>query len=421
MTKLTGQYFSSVIFGILGVCSACKPASDPSSDPQHQFGNTVVRSEVFQKCEKVEPQPQLTQTYAYLASLKDYIARANAQTFTGNLAPQNLCIVLSAFNKGVGGGAFGDSGKIEIERMTVSQSANDAELAFIVCHEMAHVAMRHMRMTQSGPKGESFNFSNGKGPEHYFRQLDQKPGYRELKNKLDQLNQRYAALGPEIEKLNSESQSMLKRAVPVEIINQAKANPEGAKNALEWFKRCSTDDCRRLKELEQKKTSLEGERFDLHVAQIPAQEYAVYKFISDYVPRDVFITWAEREADEVGLEFCMRAGFEPRSLLNTRSRRLSSSSAADGLSSLEKCRSAINQALPKVQTSADPWGRVNEIPIAEGNVGDHPDDCWRLFNLERELIIHSKDFRPFMKNLKTVIPGGLERAISEIAIYEGKL
>jgi len=420
MNKLSIHYFSSVIFGIVGLCSACKPASHKSSDPQHQFGNTVVRSEHFQKCEKVDPHPQLTQTYGYLASLKDHIARANPQTFSGMLVPQNMCIVLSAFNKGTGGGAFGDSGRIEIERMTVSQSANDAELAFIVCHEMAHVAMRHLRITQSGPKGESLNFSNGKGPEHYFRQLDQKAGYRELKNKLDQMNQRYAALGLENEKLNSEYQGVIKRAVPAEIINQAKASPEGARKALEWYQRCSTVDCLRLKELEQKKTSLEGERFELHRAQIPAQEYAIYKFISDSVPREVFITWAEREADEVGLEYCVRAGFEPRSLLNTRARRLRSSSAADSLDSLKKCRSAIDSALPKVQTSADPWGRVNEIPIAEGIVGDHPDECWRLFNLERELIIHAKDFRPFIKNLKNAIPGALDRAKLEIKAFESQ-
>lgn len=403
----------SVVFlaSVLILTSSCKPAGENHSGVQHGVGNTRVSQQDFLPCKEIPASPGYSETVRYLNDLKNAIARANPRTFEGDLAPENICIALDTSDRGTGGGAFGDSGRILIERISVKTAESDAQLGAILCHELAHVSMNHMRTTKSSRNGESLNFTHGIGPDRYFQQLQQYPSYRSEKQQLDSLNRRLAEVDREYATTQAQLNQLAEAVFTKDVIESAKKSEAGAKAAIEYLSRCSTEACQRLKSANDKISSLGVEKNELHHNKIPVQEYRVYQVAGALLPPDVMLTWLEREADEVGLELCVRAGFDTRKLLSHRESRILES----GSQRYNGCRIAIQNALSNLPAAKDPYGRVVEIPISDAQFpGPHPEECWRLFNIERELLLHARDFQPFKKNLATVVPGGLERAKSEL-------
>ncbi|MEY4064684.1 MAG: hypothetical protein RIR26_892, partial [Pseudomonadota bacterium] len=322
-----------------------------------------------------------------------------------------ICIELSTADIGIGGGAFGDSGKISLERMTVMQATDDSQIAGTICHELAHVALNHQLVVKH-VSGQKLDFSNGIGPDRYFDFLQKSETYRREKATLDRLVQRLGAIESEVGELEGEIKALVKSAIPAELLVQANAGPEGAKKAIEFLKSCDSYDCRRLKANSDRSSKLNLEIFRLKENEIPLQQYKIYKVAGEALPQDVFITWTEREADEAGLEFCVRAGFDPQGFISRMEKRLW---ASDGLDSPAGCRSALEAALSNSANAKDPHGRVVEIPLIEqGQRDPHPQNCWRVFNLQRELTIHSNEYSPFLKNLRFALSGQLEKAQSEI-------
>ncbi|NBX16979.1 MAG: hypothetical protein EBR09_06390 [Proteobacteria bacterium] len=408
----------TLLVSILPFAQSCKPPGENESGVQHGFGNTMVPRQDFFPCKEPPTAPGYSETIRYLNELKNVIARANPKTFQGNLAPENICIALETADRGTGGGAFGDSGRITLERLAVKKAASDAELGALLCHELAHVSMHHMRTSRNSASGETLNFSHGVGPDRYFQQLRQYPNYRTEKQALDALSRRLAEVEREYITLQSQLPHLAELAFPKDVLESAKKNEAGAKAAIDYLSKCTTEACRGFKVSNDKVSSLANEKNELHNNKIPVQEYRIYQVAGAILPPEIMLTWVEREADEVGLELCVRAGFDTRKLLSHRERRIWDSGFASGTQHYNDCRSAVGKALANVANSKDPYGRVAEIPISDAKFpGPHPEECWRLFNLERELLLHTKDFQPFMKNLTTVLPGGLQRSQNEI---EGK-
>jgi predicted SprT family Zn-dependent metalloprotease len=395
---------------------ACKPSGDNESGVQHGFGNTMVPRQDFFPCKEIPAAPGYSETVRYLNNLKDVITRANPKTFQGDLAPENICIELDTSDRGAGGGAYGDSGRIMIERLAVKEAGSDAQLGGLLCHELAHVSMYHMRTSRSSRNGEFLNFTHGIGPDRYFQQLQQYPNYRSEKQALDLLNRRLAEVEREYVTTQAQFPQLAEIALPKDILESAKKDEVGAKAAMDYLAKCTTEACQRLKVSNDKVSALGNEKNELHNNKIPLQEYRVYQVAGAILPPEIMLTWLEREADEVGLELCARAGFDTRKLLSHRERRLLGTGSDYAMQRFNECRVAIGKALANVSSAKDPYGRVVEIPISDAKFpGPHPEECWRLFNLERELQLHAKEFQPFQRNLTTVVPGGLERAKSELS------
>jgi len=403
------------VFLTLPAHQACKPESEGTAKVQHGFGNTMAHRQSFFPCKEIPAAPGYIETVRYLNDLKNVITRANPKTFQGDLAPENICIALDSSDRGTGGGAFGNSGRIWVERLAVKEAESDAELGGLLCHELAHVSMYHMRTVVSSRSGESLNFTHGIGPQRYFQQLQQYPNYRSEKLALDLLNRRLAEVEREYVTTQAQLSQLAATALPKEILESAKKDAVGAKVAMDYLSKCTTEACQRFKVSNDKVSSLGNEKNELHHTKIPLQEYRVYKIAGAILPPEIMLTWVEREADEVGLELCVRAGFDTLKLLNYGKRRLLGTGSDYETQKYNECRVAIGKALANVSSSKDPYGRVVEIPISDARFpGPHPEECWRLFNTERELKLHAKDFEPFLRNLTTVVPGGLERAKREI-------
>ena len=97
--------------------------------------------------------------------------------------------------------------------------------------------------------------------------------------------------------------------------------------------------------------------------------------------RSIFNNFKEEEADEVGLEYYVRAGYDPAqfedSLLAVMVNRI------EEISSLEEARAYCEQQHleGKIVRSDD----------------SHPSICWRVYNVRRELEIHAEYYSQFQQ------------------------
>lgn len=108
----------------------------------------------------------------------------------------------------------------------------------------------------------------------------------------------------------------------------------------------------------------------------------------------------ESEADEVGLELYIRAGFEPQHYPGRFVSKLQRKAATDSTfkNALEECHAWIKGG--------------KDIPKVEGT---HPAACWRIYNLSvSELTKHEKDYAPLLDRTLIVDVDGTGAAFAEM-------
>ncbi|MFO0679375.1 MAG: M48 family metalloprotease [Polyangiaceae bacterium] len=94
------------------------------------------------KCDDSESARGLTKSKRYLEEIVAALVAANPTTFRGALAPEKFCIAV-VVGEDRNGNADPFSGLVRIETSVIARAANDAQVAGIVAHELAHVTMRH--------------------------------------------------------------------------------------------------------------------------------------------------------------------------------------------------------------------------------------------------------------------------------------
>lgn len=97
----------------------------------------------FEECDRSQFLTAVPKATAYVTEIANRIMRANPEVFRDDLAPENICIGVQ-FNN-AGGRAFANAASrsffIETGMLTLAQ--NDAQIAIVVAHELAHISMRH--------------------------------------------------------------------------------------------------------------------------------------------------------------------------------------------------------------------------------------------------------------------------------------
>ena len=103
------------------------------------------RSTTFeiQECDTSSFDEELVKAHAYVNKIKDRIVQNNLDVFNGDLAPDKICIGVEF--KDIGGRAWADAGTgtIKMETDLIMRARNDAQLAVVIAHELAHLSMRH--------------------------------------------------------------------------------------------------------------------------------------------------------------------------------------------------------------------------------------------------------------------------------------
>lgn len=117
--------------------------------------------------------------------------------------------------------------------------------------------------------------------------------------------------------------------------------------------------------------------------------------------------WMEAEADQVGLELMLKAGFSPDGSTELFKMFIHEVRAEAG-DDEEKKRKAVESCLSNLADLKS--GKSSNLP-ERGNES-HPESCWRLINTGyTELILHQNHYAPYLKKqLATdVLPGELVR------------
>lgn len=99
----------------------------------------------------------LPRTQALIAKIVKRITDANPHVFQGDLAPEKLCFS-PHFVPSQRAWAEADSRSFRVETGLIQRVQNEAQLAFVVAHELAHVAMRHTPLEGNpvpGPDGDA--------------------------------------------------------------------------------------------------------------------------------------------------------------------------------------------------------------------------------------------------------------------------
>ena len=115
------------------------------------------------------------------------------------------------------------------------------------------------------------------------------------------------------------------------------------------------------------------------------------------------MNWEEQEADEVGFEFYRRAGFRDNEFFNMLYQLAITSGEVPKRDIVACMQKSFKTIALKKETFEPPRGSST-----------HPDYCWRIFDHQRELILHEKDYAPFPNNKAIISASGLANARAEI-------
>ncbi len=401
---------------IFGVVFLTQCQEKTSSEILHQFGKTTANIEKFRACPEPKKLAGYEVTIEYLQKLKNYIAQKNPATFKGQLAPENICVNLELKDEGISGGAFAGDGAIFIERILIKQSQSDASLAGTICHELAHIALNHQSVQKSPGGKKIFNFKYGVEPERYFPMIVNNPRYVKAKRQLDSIFERLHSDENLTKELQAANDKLITSIFSAAELAEASKNVSVANRILNTLKTCDAKACNEFRANFDKIDRLGNQIAVQRHEKIVAAEFEVYQAAEAILPKDVLITWMEREADEVGLEFCARAGFDHDALNHWFIDRLKQFDPEPDLNDFARCRKKIDETMANLgETKTDPFLRIVDIPLlVESSQDRHPQDCWRLFNMERELKFHGADYNPFEKRIVDALPNGLLAAQEEI-------
>lgn len=323
---------------------------------QHEFGKTRVEPYEMIDCNRLLPaDPTFPQATQYLKQIIEHIAISNPDTFRDAYEAKSFCVDIQEgpFN------AYADpeTGMITVFSGVIKQASNDAEVAAVLSHELAHVTMQHTdMMTQADlhKMGED-------GQTQVYARFD-------LMFDLDELMVQLEEEQKIVTELNKSS-----------IKNNDKLH-------------------RSYQNIQNIESQIQEKKRDIDTATAAVQATSRAK-LGD--PQQVFGS-IEREADEVGFEFYLRARFHPAAF-GTVMRNFYPLDLVRQQAEFLKCLARITFPVGAKPTQGTEF---------------HPSPCWRLYNIASgEQQRHREDYKPFLRNATlTSLDGGqsLRAAQNEI-------
>ena len=100
-------------------------------------------SVTLSECNSEQYASNLPKATAYINKIKDHIISSNSSVFVGDLAPENICFGVDL--NPVGGRAWAEAvhRSARVDSSLIQRAQNDAQMAIVVAHELAHITMRH--------------------------------------------------------------------------------------------------------------------------------------------------------------------------------------------------------------------------------------------------------------------------------------
>lgn len=96
----------------------------------------------FKPCNRTEFITVLPKSLTYVTDMARRIMHANPSVFNGDLATENFCFGIK-YNENGRAWANAETRSFVMDTGMLTRVQNDAQLAFVVSHELAHVSLRH--------------------------------------------------------------------------------------------------------------------------------------------------------------------------------------------------------------------------------------------------------------------------------------
>ena len=373
-TKVLATLLTLTLFG-------CSETPNQESHAKHQWGKTISRTSPLLPC-KDGDSPAYEDHRGYLRKHINYIADKNPQVFTGNLSKEKFCVSIDQSDE-PNASADSMNGSVDMTLGLVRIADN----AGVVAHELAHITMGHyegMQHDQIKYNTQIKEFEK-KYNDIFLNVLDINK-FHEIDKFLFDIQVRagvekgYYAKQGNVQEILEKMEYTLSRFDTFfdEYLNNSPEEKEKWSQGIHELKSMHSA-------LQSSLQSSSGQKL-LKQAQQLDDEKA--KFIDQLLDqgKGASFNWMEQEADEVGFEFYVRAGFLPsqyaefhRKMLNTKDR--------------ETCKRTLEE------------GKIP--PRGEET---HPQGCWRLNNIDQtESLKHSAEIEKYLGNTVNIFPGELAK------------
>ncbi|HET9239061.1 MAG TPA: M48 family metalloprotease [Oligoflexus sp.] len=374
---------------------ACQPASQ-SSSLDHTFGQTTRPRAALKACEKGDANAP---AILYMQTLFQKLVTSNSGTFQGPLAPANFCLRLDQDDE-INGLAYIENGEIHLTKGLIMAVDHDADIAAVLAHELAHITMDHRydlehEKVVAGSKVTELKAELAKKQDEYREgKAAFYPDLIAALKKDPTLLDAIAALKGAVwlKSIVADMRSLLTKVGPT---LQEKAGLLDDVTSLRDHLKYDDDD----RAVMEKNATWNDiipilDRSDLELMAVRSRMSELNQALRD-IPREDLIqdgpgaasNWKEQEADEVGYEFYLRAGFRPDRFTSIHNVLMAQSRSDGECSALQ----AKGQLPPRGAAS-------------------HPSSCWRIYNIsQREAMAHAEAYKPFMNNsLLSLTVGALE-------------
>ena len=412
---------------------SCKSVATDSG-VMHDFSNTKAATiQPMGPCVSETPDA-LKAEAAYITKLAEVIMKGNPQTFNGNLDPSKFCFSVLA-NRALNASADSHHGHVLMQMGVIELAGNDASIAGVLAHELSHITMQHgdvvvhpkllkspdwirvnfqlMELSSSNEakrRESESTIVSGRNARAEF--LSSKSGTNAtiagLKKDIGNLFSSYMGNIAGLPKVLQKDYDDLSIPVSAEFIDylmdalaNVKPNPQpvgesdvdfrGRESELlakmrttklqlqtEQMKTLNAEDAKTLGTYDAMLTE-QSQQLEVMLAPEEAKRKELSEIVAGIIDRDADFNWKEQEADEVGFELYLRAGFDPAYFDWIQKSILSKN---------------LKDCIDRIQTRS--------TSIARGQ-DDHPDMCWRLYNLEiLEAKKHKNDYAPLLKGATRV-------------------
>lgn len=388
----------AILSSLILVGVSCRPRNQSSI--KHEVGST--------KFPFLEPLAPCTKTYGetavaekYLRNIAVSIAKANPDTFKGNTDIGNFCFSAERNAQVNAFASVSGSGQVNFYSGLLESGMSDAKIAIIMSHELAHILMGHVTGARSyrlptemlsfrdseyqrlaGIQSEKYLVYTATQKEYDSKRIEfdtlqlerrtkaalKSPEFRRQSVQLE--NDVYAGKIADFKELDAKAASLN--------IDDLNLNIDLAKKVL--------DDATQKNEIAKNESSTSGQ--------------ALFDYIKKFDKRTPAeqLNWTEQEADEVGLELYLKAGYPLAS-----AGWLFSHNSDDEDETLRICAKARNSK-----------GILE--PERQGN--SHPTSCWRLYNfIKKETQSHKTEYDQIIVTASKAPPisnPSLEQALDSV-------
>lgn len=444
--------FVSLIWMLLAV--SCKSRDSVSSETKHTFGKTRreptgelgdCTQKTFQELARRDDveSPEAT---AYVRKIAAQVMKANPDTFSGVYDPSKICLYVVK-RSDVNASAASDIRNIFFNTGMLEIMDNDAELASVISHELSHITMQHVMDQPYEKLEESEEWKTaGRKLQDELKAIEAKSQaiFAENNKLEEQLGQQGAELDQKASAaMNSEREALTKEAqsIQTELLDSDSKYPADSierdllrglwmailpgkprfygipreedklqePDAIQLLPdlvnkiKNHNDRVKALNEKEKKAFPTQWaalEKTIKSIREVPARLAVVSEesaqkekeilALKEKIVGSALYNWAEEEADDVGFELYLRAGWSPAFYSNIFFKHLAAKNE-----DVAACK-----ALLQVQTEP------------ERGKGFHPSNCWRVYNATiEEMNDHKHPYSELVKNANRLdlFPGELAK------------